>query len=78
MSTVHTGTARGLESSRAWNRMTYRLLITIVFLPCLIAACLERASGDGRRADVRSGRKASVLETARSHAHAAVGYAFQP
>lgn len=78
MTTAQTGPIRSVFSERARDRLTYQLLVTIVFVPCLCVAGMERLSAEGKRANARDGRRQSVLDAARSHAHAAVGYAFQP
>ncbi|MEO0635873.1 MAG: hypothetical protein AAFY73_04435 [Pseudomonadota bacterium] len=57
----------------AQDRLEYRALFALAFLPCLAAASWQRLFPSGLNRAPQSG---SVFSEAKSAAHAAVGYAF--
>ena len=70
--TIH---SRGHGRTRSWrDRIEYRILVSIMFVLCIIALSLGRLvrAVQGRSSE----RQGSLLADARSAAFAAVGYAF--
>lgn len=55
------------------DRLEYRTLFALAFMPCLAAATWQRLFPSGLNRAPQSG---SVFAEAKSAAHAAVGYAF--
>jgi hypothetical protein len=66
-STHRFGSAR---STRSRDRIEYRALVALSYLPCLAVAMGSRLTGG-------DGGGQSVFAQARAAAHAAIGYAFQ-
>ncbi len=59
-----------VRSGRSRDRIEYRALVALSYLPCLAVALASRLSGN-------DGGGQSVFAQARAAAHAAIGYAFQ-
>ena len=57
----------------AQDRLEYRALFALAFLPCLAAASWQRLFPSGLN---RAPQAGAVFAEAKSAAHAAVGYAF--
>jgi hypothetical protein len=64
------GTHGSARSTRSRDRIEYRALVALSFLPCLAMAMASRFSG-------HDGDGQSIFAQARAAAHAAIGYAFQ-
>lgn len=60
---------RGVRRMRARERLEYRALVALCFVPCLAVALIKRIAGSGTQSD-------TMFTEALSSARAAVGYAY--
>jgi hypothetical protein len=71
---MHTSNSQkqaSLRSPWSWDRLEYRLLVTVSFFLCLAVAAASRIAGHDA-----SERGQSIFAQAKASAHAAIGYAF--